>query len=240
MEFLPILLDFAKVAGGAGVIALLNYKRKPTTESTPKNGSDNVAKVCPEHSDLIRISSETNTLIKTFIPTVEKSISEAREDRKLLFTKTDILENDVAGLKVKIISNNYPNTEDTISKQSSFDCIVLDDFPDLAKTVSIQLENMTVNHKFKLNCDSVSTIDQAEKMLDCKMYDIAIVDMYLNGSANGIDFVNFCKRKFKSMKFLVYSGRRPDKIPTDIKDIFISKPFKRKEILQKLDTVLLS
>jgi CheY-like chemotaxis protein len=230
MDIASIGFDALKVMGGMGASAITFFTVKGMIP--PKaNGH---AK-CDEHAKLMTLTVETNTLVKEMNEDSKEERKETREDRTKLFDICDDLKEEINDIKVNM---SYSKGKQSIKKKPSkelspFQCLVIDDMVADAtcKTLESYLQNIIV-------CTPVTSVKEALDALKEQTYDICFIDYFLNTSETGGDVYKFFKKAYPDMKCLVFSGQHPDMISPEIADVYIPKPFTRKEVIEKINRLV--
>ncbi|MCP3683488.1 MAG: response regulator [bacterium] len=185
---------------------------------------------CNEHSQLMTLSIESNTILK-------EMKKDNKEDHDILFDKIKDLNKDVNKIKVKNAFNEgkaVTGKKKHSKELKPFICLVIDDMLFAADATARMLEDYLPD---KIRCTHVTSVDEAEKALKLQQFDLCFIDYYLNSSQNGEEVYNYFQKAYPKMKCLIYSGQHPDSISPEIKDIFLLKPFNPEEVIGKINTI---
>jgi len=224
MEFLP---DALKVLGGIATPCIAYFVVKGIKPDRPNGRAK-----CEEHSGLLTLTQETHSLLESMDKDNKDQRKEARDDRKTLFNKVDKLEEDIAGIKEdRAYHKGKSSGKKKPSKpHSPFQCLIIDD--QAADPIAKYLEG---NFQNIFRCTAVVSAKEASKELKNQQFDIALIDLCLNATEDGYALYKYYKEAYPKMKYIIYSGNHPDTISPEIKDIFLLKPFKKEEVIEKIN-----
>ncbi len=222
MDLTAIGFDALKVMGGIGTAAIAYFTVQGMTPKKPNGHAK-----CNEHTELMTLSKENNVLLKEISTDNKEHREVAREERKELFRKVDVLEEKVATIRAR---------PKKVAKQlKPFQCLVIDDMQDAADAAGLLLESYL---KGIISCTPVMSVEEARQKLNDQEFDFVLIDYFLNASENGYEVYKYFKKAYPKMKCLIYSGQKPDAINPEIKDIYIEKPFNRDQIIEKITQLM--
>jgi DNA-binding NtrC family response regulator len=96
----------------------------------------------------------------------------------------------------------------------------------------------------KIKCIGTDNIIDARKHLHNTIFDFIMIDYMLGSgfdseqeSYTGYDFYKYVINIYPNMKCIIYSGKNPKTIESEIINIFIAKPFSTDQILNKINNL---
>lgn len=240
---ISLLGDLAKVGGGAFSLFFIQWlttrlnrvEGKKEGEEKKINGTD----ICKEHLKMAETVIASHNLLKSMHEENKEARRDAKEERRKLFDKTDGLETDFSQLrtdfavlktKVKYIETDSPLPAKEISNKQF---LVLDD--QVAESTCKIIESYFGRFA---TCVPAKNIDEAMKLLENQVFDFCIIDLFLNDVQNGFEFGDYCEKSHPKMNCIIYSGKKPEKIPTRYIDRYIEKPFIPDEFIKIINEKL--
>ncbi len=222
MDWTGIGYDALKVMGGIGTTAI-GYFTVRGIRPPKQNGH-----------------TGNTELLKMMHTTMQNGFLDASGERDTLFKRVNKISEDVTTMREKVarleVKAETPKKNHAHMKpQRQFQCLVIDDQADGAESTSRLLESYL---KGIITCTPVSTVEAAKEMLGEQEYDLSLIDYYLTSTENGYDVWKYFKKAHPKMKCLIYSGKSPDSISPEIKDIYMEKPFKRDVVVKKIQQLL--
>lgn len=223
MDLGSVSIEVAKYLSGVllAIVAKLAYdgSRFGQKEKEIKHN------VCEKHESII--SKVTQTL---------EGISEQKSFVNKIFDKLVEISERINKIE-KISMQNKP-----IDKElKPLSCLIIDDIDEILGITCRMIENASAGN---IKCVGTDNINEAKKHLHNTIFDFIMIDYCLgdkfsftNKSYTGYDFYKYVIDTFPGMKCIVYSGKNPDRIESEIADIFIEKPFNVEQILNKINSV---
>jgi len=223
MDFMTVSIEISKYAGGVllAIVSKLAYdgsrwgaKKEYTKQS-----------VCSEHGVFVlKLNSFLSEIseLKSFIP---KSLNMLLD----ISDRLSKIENKMAFESAKI------STITSIAKElKPLSCLVVDDSDENIEITCRMIESSADNN---IKCFGANKISEAKKHLSQTVFDLVIIDYYLN-EESGYDLYKYIIKTYPKIKCIICSGKNPKTIESDIAKIFIERPFTTKQILEKIGCVL--
>lgn len=224
MDFASVSIEISKYAGGVllAIVSRLAY------DGSKWGDKDKTLKqnVCEKHDGMIE--------------KIDQAIIGISEQKAFINKIFDMLV-EITKMVNKIGKEPEENKINDKEKKT-LSCLIIDDNENIVGITCRMIENLSDN---RIKCIGTDNIIEAKKHLMQTTFDFIMIDYCLGqkfslgkSGYTGYDFYKYIIDTFPKMKCIIYSGKSPDKIESEIADIFIEKPFTFEQILNKIDSVL--
>lgn len=224
MDFGSVSIEVAKYTSGVllAIVSKLAYDGSRFGQKEKEIRRN----VCENHENIISKISQA----------IENISEQKSFINKIFDTLTEILE------RINKIEKISMQNKQIDKELKPLSCLIIDDMDEILGITCRMIENASAG---KIKCVGTDNISEAKKHLCNTSFDFIMIDYCLgkefsftDESYTGYDFYKYVINTFPGMKCIVYSGKNPDRIESEIADIFIEKPFNVEQILYKINSVL--
>lgn len=220
---MTVSIEISKYAGGVllAIVAKLAYdgSRWGAKKEEVKQS------LCPEHGVVVlKLNNFLDGMseLKSFVPKILNMLLD-------ISARLSKIENKIIFEDAKIA------TITSVAKElKPLSCLIVDDNDDNLELTCRMLES---SHDNNIKCFGANKISDAKKHLAQTVFDLVIIDYYLNNES-GYDLYKYIVKTYPKIKCIICSAKNPKTIESDIANIFIERPFTTKEIFDKIGNVL--
>lgn len=224
MDFASVSIEISKYAGGVllAIVAKLAYdgSRWGEKEKILKQN------VCEKHEGMILKIDQTLEVMSEHKTSVNKIL-----DRLVEISE-----------RMNKLEKVYIKNTQICNELKPLSCLIIDDIDEILSITCRMIQNASGGN---IKCIGTDNMIDAKKHLNQTIFDFIMIDYCLGSkfcltdvTYTGYDFYKYVLDTFPGMRCIIYSGKNPDRIESEIVDIFIEKPFTIEQILNKINYIL--